>query len=65
MFDLSLQIPALLMHVSALVKEGKRENMRTFSKLQATVKAWLPNRKSQAIATHSLPTMAMQEPYWR
>lgn len=49
-------------------REGTRahwqeERGRAFSKLQATVRAWLPSRKSQAIATQPLPTMAMQEPW--
>jgi hypothetical protein len=36
--------------------------LHTFSKLQLTVKAWLPSLKSQAIATHLSPSIAMHEP---
>jgi hypothetical protein len=34
----------------------------TFSKLVAIVNAWLPNRRSDAIATQFLPTMATTDP---
>ena len=36
--------------------------MRTFLKLDEMPSAWLPSRKSEAMATHSLPTMAITEP---
>ena len=36
--------------------------MRTFLKLDEMPSAWLPSRKSDAMATHSLPTIAITEP---
>ena len=44
------------------LRERSGRDEPTFSKLHATVSAWLPNRRSHAMATHSLPTMARQEP---
>jgi hypothetical protein len=47
------------------VKEGggrRARRERTFSKLPATSIAWFPSRRSEAMATQSLPTMAMTEP---
>lgn len=45
-----------------LDRQGCRLGWLTFSKLQATVRAWFPRRRSHAMATQSLPTIAMQEP---
>lgn len=48
-----------------MIVEVAEEFGPTFSKLQATVKAWFPSRRSQAMATQFLPTIAMQEPWMR
>lgn len=36
--------------------------VRTFVKLDEMPNAWFPSRKSEAMATHSFPTMAITEP---
>ena len=36
--------------------------MRTFWKFDEIPSAWFPSRRSEAMATHSLPTMAITEP---